>query len=132
MQPITITPNKNNAKGQYADKETVNAWSVIVANPAKPEGVEELITVRWYQGRSAGANSVYCNVWLRGKYHNSGHGAAGGGGYCKHSTAFDQALENAGVNYPKELAGRGFGMVRTALEQTVKALGFDKCLIVEH
>jgi hypothetical protein len=130
MNALTITPAKNTAKGQYADKETVKAWSVVAMKPTGD--LAEIITLRWYRGRSNSANTIYCNLWLRVGTMNSGHGAAGGGGYCKHSAAFDQAMRNAGIEYPQDVDGRGLSAVRKALNDIAETMGFYGSLVVEH
>lgn len=120
-------------------KRLIRAWSLVVmrGNPARPAGRElrELATVRWYKSPS----TIYCSIWFQSSYqfpnyHNSGHGQAGGHGYDKFSAAFAKACASAGVWFAEEIAGRGEGAIRGALEAIANAHGYPaaKTLIVEH
>lgn len=50
-----------------------------------------------------------------------GHGAAGGGGYCRRSAAGAYALDDAGVALSEAVDGRGMGALRDALIATAAA-----------
>ena len=76
---------------------------------------------------------AYAAVWINGDaIHASGTGKAGGYGYCKESAALAEALERAGVELSENIAGRGQGAMREAVEAVAKAVtGKRRVLIVE-
>ena len=119
----------------------IRAASVVVLADAPEtllgQEVRELVTARWYKGRSSGASRIYCSVWIRSYGENqmrTGHGWANGGGYHKASAALAAALESAGITLSDEIAGRGDGAVRDGLIAVAAAYGYPaaKTLIVEH
>lgn len=126
--------NKETRNGvNFADKkELVRAKSVVAlqtnGHPC------EIIAARWYTGRSAGASVVYCTVWINGGLWVSGSGKAGGGGYCKYSAAFEDALRDASVSLSEEVAGVGNSAVEKACKAIARELGFssDNLLFVTH
>ena len=136
---IHVGTDYQNGKNLSDKKRLIRAWSLVVMheNPARPAGRElrELATVRWYKSPS----TVYCSIWFQSScqfpnYHNSGHGQARGHGYDKFSASFAEACESAGVYLQEEVAGRGDGAVRDALEAIANAHGYQTTdtLIVEH
>lgn len=91
MKAILPKTKTNNAM-QPQNKETIETKTLITKD------FKELVTVRWYMGRSSQASVVYCCVWIRGKNrYFSGKGSAGGYGYHKTSAAFQDALTSAGI-----------------------------------
>lgn len=79
------------------------------------------------------AAKIYCDLWLqlptRGRESMRGHGWAGGGGYCRNSEAFEQAIENAGISLSREVGGRGMGAVAEALTAIGVHFGIDRSTI---
>jgi len=112
----------SNAKNLGIEKETIEEYNAVVISRGK---IVNPITVRWYMSRSKSAQRVCCSIWVRSEpMFVSGHGADhGGGGYCKLSTAFAEACENAGIE-TIETGGRGMSVVREALESICEALGY--------
>ena len=136
---IHVGTDYQNGKNLSDKNRLIRAWSLVVVheNPARPAGRElrELAAVRWYKSPS----TIYCSIWFQPShqfpnYHNSGHGQAGGHGYDKFSAAFAMAAHSAGVWFAEEIAGRGDGAVRDALEAIANAHGYQTTdtLIVEH
>ena len=128
----------HNAKNLLTEKKLARAWSAVVLSPRLGGGttMRELMTVHWYQGRSRSATRIYCSLWLHGGYTaegRSGHGQAGGGGYCKFSAAFANACLSAGIILDQDIHGRGMSSVREALSAIAKACGYGgDILLVEH
>ena len=127
-----------NAKNLLTDKKLARAWSAVVLSPrlgGEPY-MRELLTVHWYQGRTRSASRIYCSVWLHGGHTaegRSGHGQAGGGGYCEFSAAFANACRSAGIILDQEIHGLGMSSVREAIEAIAKACGYGgDILLVEH
>ncbi len=151
-----------NAKNLQGEKEEVDS-RVLMAFDAKErkrcqagtypqasDGMATVLTARWWMARSGdGASPVYCSVWIntRDGRSFSGHGKAGGYGYCKSSAAFQDALDSAGVelsalseHYDAEtrerttgprkrasVAGVGESAVREAAEAIARAAGYGRC-----
>lgn len=138
---IHVGTDYQNGKNLSDKKRMIRAWSLVVVhvNPAGRE-LRELATVRWYKSPS----TIYCSIWFQSSYqfpnyqfpnyHNSGHGQAGGHGYDKFSAAFANACASAGIWFAEEIAGRGDGAVRGALEAIANAHGYRSAdtLVVEH
>ena len=128
----------HNAQNLLPEKVLARAWSAVVLSPRLGGGttLRELLTVHWYKGRSSGASRIYCSLWLHGGYTadgRSGHGQAGGGGYCKFSAAFAGACHSAGIILDQDVHGRGMSSVRDAIEAIAKACGYGgDILLVEH
>ena len=94
MKAILPKTDVSNAR-QPENKEQVEVKTLIAF---KNGSFHEVVTVRWYMGRSSSASVVYCNVWIHGNNQwFSGKGSAGGYGYHKTSAAFQEALTSAGV-----------------------------------
>ena len=93
-------------------------------------GMRLTVQAHWYMGRSASASVVYCRVMINqrgGNLYHYGEGSAGGGGYCKHSAAFQEALEKAGVSLSIPVDGVGMSAVREAMIAIAKAAGYGRC-----
>lgn len=126
---ISIPTHKENGKNLGNAKEMVKCMSVVVN--CKDRGLKELITVRWYMGRSNSSLVVYCTIWLHDTvHHNSGHGKAGGGGYCKIGASFDAALKSAGIISSKEIYGEC--AVSPCLENIAQYLGYEDSIVINH
>lgn len=95
MRAILPKQQTSNAM-QPNNKETTDTRHLVAV---KGKEVVDLITVRWYMGRSNQASVVYCCVWIHGsgQRYYSGKGQAGGWGYHKYSAAFASALTSAGI-----------------------------------
>ena len=52
----------------------------------------------------------------------NGSGWAGGGNYCKESTACEEALMSAGIELQESVSGKGMGMVEQAIEGVARDL----------
>jgi hypothetical protein len=117
-------------------KETVTRWNLIAFHDGK---FIELITARWYMGRSSHASVVYCTVWFHswlfanshGEWTDaSGTGQAGGGGYCKQSAAFESAMRNAGIKCDHDISGRGMSVAEDALLALGRQAGYEHVKLV--
>lgn len=108
-----ILPQKETSNAmQPHNKETTQTRTVT---GYKNGELTELITARWYMGRSSQASVVYCCVWVHGKpFWMSGKGQAGGYGYHKYSAAFAAALSSAGI----KLVGSPYHGTETYYEET--------------
>lgn len=133
MTTITaILPAENTRNARQPDnKELVAAYSLI----AKTEtgNLLEVVTARFWMGRSRSAMEVKCCVWVHSPDHYySGKGSAGGGGYCKKSAALDSAIRDAGIQLSRSI--HGTGEIREGMRAIAGALGCDleTALIVEH
>ncbi len=145
MQAIIRTQESNGRN--YADtKETVQELRVI-ARRSKDAAYDagklcEVVTARFYMGRSRNASTVYCSVWVHCEgIHTAGHGTAGRWGCHKSSAALSAALSSAGIElwgspYDKEgedtqkgerayISGCGDSAMRSALLAVARATGAD-------
>jgi len=91
MKAKIVKPGQFNAS-QPSNKEITNTLNVYTV--VKGE-IKEVITARFYMGRSASASVVYCCLWINNVC--SGKGNAGGYGYHKESAALQAALTSAGI-----------------------------------
>lgn len=138
----------SNAKNMSQGKEVIQTINLI---GYKNGEFKELVTARWYMGRSSSASVVYCSVWIKGKgFYTSGRGSACGYGYHKQSQAFADALISAGVTLYgsayggdrdkqalKEkktayIGGVGDGAISSALKAIGVALGYTKTTEVRN
>ena len=104
-------PEKSVFNAKYFDnKETVRTVYGVVGRQGV---VKQAVKVEWYMGRSSKSSVVYCNIWVGNVY--SGTGKAGGGGYCKRSAAFSEALRSAGIEIDEAIDGRGMGLLEMLL-----------------
>ena len=84
----------------------------------------EILTLRTYWTEKR----VYACLWVSinfddGETPNAkGSGWADGGGYCKESTACEEALMSAGIELQKSVSGKGMGRVQEALEGVARDL----------
>lgn len=91
MKAIIAKPEQFNAS-QPQNKETVNTLNVVAF--VKGE-IKTIITARFYMGRSASSQTVFCCLWVNNIC--SGRGQAGGWGYHKESAALASAITSAGI-----------------------------------
>ncbi len=133
---FTFENLQSNAINLGDKKEVINSRVLIAFKDNK---FIELITARWYMGRSSSSMLVQCSVWFHSavmeKSHAqwtdcSGRGKAGGGGYCKQSAAFADAMRNAGIKCDADISGRGMSVVDDAMLALGKQQGFDVLHIV--
>lgn len=77
---------------------------------------------------------AYACFWLFGREKGSVSGGAyaGGYGYHRKSAAAANAFEHAGITFDEDIAGRGDGAVRDALEAIGRACGIDPVIIEAH
>lgn len=128
-EKIKFTGQHNNGRNYADDKETVlSLTAVAIASDGK---IKQPVKIRCYKGRSSSANCVYCSVWV-GYYnfHTSGHGSAGGYGYCKKSAAMSDALESAGILLNYSINGRGESAMERAMIDICRELGFTGEIII--
>jgi hypothetical protein len=95
MLKAKITAALSNGYNYSGSKELVGAYSVM----GKIDGqIKEVVSARAYMGKSKQASTVYASIWVHtGTVHTSGRGSAGGYGYHKESTAFQDAISSAGI-----------------------------------
>jgi hypothetical protein len=134
---LIIDPSKQKKPAKWMDgKELVDYYHVMAYRKGlKPySNWAELITCRIWMSKSAdGASPVYASVWIRDPKQTlttSGSGVATGYGYNKLSQAVEEALENAGVQLPFDIGGRGNEAIRTAFKTIAKKLGFGDVEVV--
>ena len=121
-------PEKSVFNAKYFDnKEAVGTVYGVVGRQGV---VKQAVTVEWYMGRSSKSSVVYCNIWVGSVC--SGTGKAGGGGYCKRSAAFSDALRSACIKTDEVVDGRGMVIVGNAVKAISLALypGSDDCLVL--
>lgn len=134
---MKFTFEKLKSTGRNMDKkETITRWNLIAFQDGK---FVDLITARWYMGRKNTSSLVYCTIWFNSPVFNkshgdwtdaSGSGYAGGGGYCKSSAAFYDAMCSAGIRCDEEISGRGMETVADALLALGKQAGFEHVKLV--
>lgn len=121
---IKFTGAQDNGKNLGHEKEVVHTRSLIVFDGKE---MKEIAIARWYMGRSSQANRVYCSIWVYtpvfGQY-TAGNGQSSGYGFCKHSDAFERAINSAGIYSSEPISGRGMGEVDSFLEAMGKQAGF--------
>lgn len=90
----------SNGKNYGGDKETVGTYNIIgkIRTTSGKLELREIVTCRFYMGRSASASVVYCSLWVHGSnFYTAGHGQAGGYGYHKQSAAVAEAIRSADI-----------------------------------
>tara|TARA_Y100000034_G_scaffold2112_1_gene2628 strand:- start:378 stop:782 length:405 start_codon:yes stop_codon:yes gene_type:complete len=128
---VELGPRVYNGTNYGGDKETTSSINVLVVRQGK---IVELMTIRWYMGRSRSASQMYCTVWVHhGGDDRSGSGTAGGYGYDKRSAAFADALEDANIEYSGSRSLAGMSAVRATCDAIVRKLGYrSKPYFVEN
>ena len=131
MENLVVTlPNKDssvrNGRNLHDTKEMVRAFSYV-------KNDTEIIVVRWYMGRSSKSSVVYCSIWINASdIYFSGTGKAGGYGYDKYSTSFENACESAGISISPSISGVGENAIKDVLLEIGNLLGYPNGLIVCH
>ena len=110
----TLTPDHRNKPLPARIPALFAAYSVTGFDPAA-QRVVEVVAMRLYA--STRAARIHACTWIHPAEGapRRGHGAAGGGGYCRRSAAGAHALEAAGVELSESVSGRGVGALRNAL-----------------
>ena len=133
---FTFEKLQSNAINMGDKKETITRWQLIAFKDGK---FIDLVTARWYMGRSSSSMLVNCSVWFHsplfanshGEWTDaSGRGKASGGGYCKQSAAFYDGMRNAGIKSSADISGRGMEVVADALLDLGKQAGFEHVKLV--
>ena len=126
---VTLPTNdayKRNGRNLHDTKEMVRAFSYV-------KNDKEIITVRWYMGRSSKSSVVYCSIWINASdIYFSGTGKAGGYGYDKYSASFEDACESAGISISPSISGAGENAIKDVLSEIGGILGYPDGLIVCH
>ena len=131
MKNLVVTlPNKDsyvrNGRNLHNTKEVVRAYSYV-------KNDKEIITVRWYMGRSSKSSVIYCSVWINtSDIYFSGMEKAGGYGYDKYSASFENACESAGISISPSISGVGESAIKEVLSEIGRILGYPNGLIVCH
>lgn len=104
------------------EKELIQAWSYV-------KNDKEIITVRWYKGRSKGSSKVYCSVWICGnEMYCSGTGTS------KRPTGevLEMALKSANVlsDPPFDINGE-YSAMKT-IKLIGSALGYPDGILIQH
>jgi hypothetical protein len=125
---MKATLNSQVSNGRMLDKEQIACFTGVVSHNGE---LLEPVTVRCWMGRSSNASTVYASVWIGHKdFHTSGHGKAGGYGYCKKSSAVYDAFRSAGIEFDMRWAGAGESRVVQAVEAICRELGFETIHVV--
>ena len=131
MKNLVVTlPNKDsyvrNGRNLHDTKGMVRAFSYV-------KNDKEIITVRWYMGRSSKSSVIYCSVWINNSdIYFSGMGKAGGYGYDKYSASFEDACDSAGISISPSISGAGENAIKEVLSEIGRILGYPNGLIVCH
>lgn len=124
----TINKQVSNARNYSSEKELCRGMYVIGTRNGR---LDEVITARFWRGRSTNASVVLCSVWVRcDPTWTSGRGSAGGGGYHKMSAALQEALNDAGITLDGDISGYGDQAMEEALEAVARAAGIEGELFI--
>lgn len=111
------------------DRREKNYDGGYVAVAITSEGVRECVDLKLYTT----ASRAYCCVWFYGDgVSGNGSGRAGGYGYHRASAAALSAFRAAGVALDEDIAGRGDGAIRDAVEAIARALYPEAVVHVVH
>ena len=145
LRAILPASGVSNAKNLADKKEIVGQYKLIgLAMYTGVPKFREIVDLRLYMGRSSSSSRVYASVWIQSNdFYTTGHGVAGGYGYCKRSAAADSALSSAGIqlfgtpygskepNFAEKASINGVGetAIREALLAIGEALGYDRAYL---
>lgn len=117
------------SNGRNLDKEQVDSFTAVALFNGD---FVEPVTVRCWMGRSSSASKVYATVWVHQNpnFHTSGHGNAGGYGYCKKSASVYEAFRSAGIEFDMRWSGAGEGRIVEAIEAVCRELGYSNVHVV--
>lgn len=131
MKPIKVTNIKastNNVKYAYEKKELISGFSLL---GLRKNTTRDLVTIKFYTGRSRNSSIVYCNFWASDDRNTfSGSGTAGGGGYHKASAALQEAINSSGIRLNTPIDGRGDSSMREAIKAIGNFFGYRKLYLV--
>lgn len=145
LRAVLPTTGVQNAKNLGDKKEIVGQYKLVGLRMV--DGVpqfREIVDLRLYMGKSRNSSQVYASVWISsGDVYTTGHGVAGGYGYCKRSAAADNALSSAGIqlfgtpygsrepNFAEKASIHGVGetAIREAILAIGEALGYDRAYL---
>jgi hypothetical protein len=129
---VTLPKKATECRTWYDKKEMISAYIGIVIKDNKPC---DTVTVKFFMGRSSNSSTVYCNFWIDNKDENgnfiycNGAGKAGGYGYDKTSSAFQYALNNAGIVASENIAGVGSTAIKRMIEGIIESQGYSNYII---
>lgn len=112
--------NGNIAKNRKEKNFTSSILAVVEDKRGGFEPFRVAVEARFYRTDTR----CYCCLWVSGTEKGvcvSGGACAGGYGYCKESTAFEKACDDAGIELSEPVAGRGRYLVRDAMRAICKA-----------
>jgi len=117
---VTLGDGVSNAKNLHGTKETIETHTLVCIYKGE---IKQPVSARFYMGRSNSASVVYCSIWVGSReYHTSGHGQAGGYGYCKKRAALYWACKDANLEFSRSTSSTG--EIRETLIAIAKALGY--------
>lgn len=123
---------KTHFNGSHRKENSLHKqFAVVIPSAYDPRDAHAIIDLRLYWPGTV----CYAALWVNtpNGIHTQGTGKAGGGGYCKASSAAGQAIRNAGFTLEKRIDGVGESAIREALLAMADALGYpDAMLHVAH
>lgn len=103
-------------------------FSMLIPSKYRPCEAQSVATLRLYWPGTV----CYACLWVNSDpVHTQGSGKAGGGGYCKASSAAGQAIRNAGFQLDHDIDGVGIDAIRTAMRAIAEELGHPEALLHE-
>ncbi len=130
---VTFKSQESNAINYGGKKELTESLKTVAYKDGR---FYIVVDARFYSGRSAGASTVYCAIWVHGDhFYTSGRGNAGGYGYHKTSAALSDACKSAGIEIEKNgkywyFHGCGDRAMREAVSVITEALGYDTYIVI--
>ena len=103
-------------------------FSMLIPSKYRPGEAQSVVTLRLYWPGTV----CYACLWVNsGPVHTQGSGSAGGGNYCKVSSAAGQAIRNAGITLDREIDGVGIEAIREAMKAIAAEIGHPEALLHE-
>lgn len=103
-------------------------FAMLIPSEYRPGEAKSIVTLRLYWPGTV----CYACLWANSTpAHTQGSGKAGGGGYCKASSAAGQAIRNAGFTLDRSIDGVGVGAIREALKAIAAELGHPEAMLHE-
>lgn len=125
---ITVDPDKTKFNTNYRKENNFYCGYKVINFGEKNFNGDfvEAIDIRFYYTNSA----CYCCLWINtGDINTSGTGRAGGYGYDRKSSAFEEAINNAGIfNFPRF---GGSGDNRFAIDILCKIFNIRKYQVID-
>ena len=124
----TITINSDKKKFNTSDRKEYNFYKGFKI-VRKKDGLE-VIDARFY---CATGRVVNCCLWIHlpGVISTSGSGRAGGYGYDRSSSAYQEAIENCGIENFPIFAGSGCNKEATLFLAKVLGLNMKNYLLID-